>query len=461
MKLRHKLILLAVLPLLLALAAIAATLLYQAQQMALQQRAAVQQVFLQNKQAELRHYLKLGLAAIDELYQQTHNQAAAQAQAKRVLSQLDFGSDGYFFIYDLNGTNIMHPRQPELPGKNLWDQRDPQGRYTIRELINTAQEGGGTLLYTWRKPSSGQLATKLGYVLKLERWGWVVGTGLYMDEIDQTLQKLDQQVSENRRRTLIWIAMIALISTISIAACGLLLNMSESRLAEQKLKMLAQNVVHSQEEERARLSRDLHDGLSQLLVSTKLLLESAIDRFTPGASSPPNMLTNSLALAPMQKALAQLNQALAEVRQISHDLRPALLDDLGLEAACQQLADEFEQASGMAVSFEVDGETPHLSGAANTMLYRILQEALTNIHKHAKHANQVRICLHGDAQHFLFSIHDNGAGFVWADVANNPGRGIGISNMRERLAAIGGQLKIHSGAQGTSVIAQVPNHYET
>lgn len=121
MKLRHKLILLAVLPLLLALAAITATLLYQAQQMALQQRAAIQQVFLQNKQAELRHYLKLGLAAIDELYHQAHNQAAAQAQAKRVLSQLDFGSDGYFFIYDLNGTNLMHPRQPELVGKNLWE----------------------------------------------------------------------------------------------------------------------------------------------------------------------------------------------------------------------------------------------------------------------------------------------------------------------------------------------------
>ncbi len=464
MKLRHKLILLAVLPLLLALAAITATLLYQAQQMALQQRAAIQQVFLQNKQAELRHYLKLGLAAIDELYHQAHNQAAAQAQAKRVLSQLDFGSDGYFFIYDLNGTNLMHPRQPELVGQNLWDSRDPQGRFTIRELINTAQEGGGTLLYTWRKPSTGKLASKLGYVQKLDHWDWVVGTGLYMDEIDQTLQKLDQQVSENRRRTLIWIAIIALISTVSIAACGLLLNISESRLAEHKLKMLAQNVVNSQEEERARLSRDLHDGLSQLLVSTKLLLESAIERLTPNPSSilsTPSVHAASSPLAPMQRAVSQLNQALAEVRQISHDLRPALLDDLGLEAACQQLADEFEQVSGMTVSFEVDGESPALSSAANTMLYRILQEALTNIHKHAKHANQVRICLHGDAQHFLFSIHDNGAGFVWADVANNPRRGIGISNMRERLAAIGGQLKIHSGAQGTSVIAQIPIHEQT
>ncbi len=278
MKLRHKIILLAVLPLLPALAAIAATLLYQAKQMAWQQRAAVQQVFLQNKQAELRHYLNLGLAAIDELYHQEQHQAEAQAQAKRLLSQLDFGSDGYFFVYDLNGTNLMHPRQPELVGQNLWDSRDPKGKYTIRELINTAQEGGGTVLYSWRKPSTGEVASKLGYVVKLERWGWMLGTGLYMDEVEQTLQQLDRQVSENIRRTLIWIAVIALICTISIAGCGLFLNMSESRLAEHKLKMLAQNVVHSQEEERARLSRDLHDGLSQLLVSTKLLLESAVER---------------------------------------------------------------------------------------------------------------------------------------------------------------------------------------
>ena len=131
---------------------------------------------------------------------------------------------------------------------------------------------------TWKKPSSQQLAPKLGYVVAVPEWGWMLGTGIYLDDVEETLRQLDARAETDIRETMAWIGVIAAISILLVAAGGLALNISEHREADAKLRQLAQRVVQSQEEERARLSRDLHDGVSQLLVSVKLLLETAANR---------------------------------------------------------------------------------------------------------------------------------------------------------------------------------------
>ena len=109
-------------------------------------------------------------------------------------------------------------------------------------------------------------------------------------------------------------------------------------MADAKLKALAQRVVESQEEERARLSRDLHDGISQWLVSIKLQIEAGIIRLGGNAEQ------QQAARASFEHTAGQLNDVLGEVRRISHDLRPAILDDLGLAAALDHLAQEFSRA---------------------------------------------------------------------------------------------------------------------
>ena len=123
-----------------------------------------------------------------------------------------------------------------------------------------------------------------------------------------------------------------------VSAGGLLLNLSEHRVAEAKLRLLARQVVQSQEDERGHLARELHDGTSQTLVSTKLLVESAVDTLERAQQPAPPALG---------KALQRLNESLAEVRRISHRLRPALLDTLGLPAALERLGAEFgEEGAG-------------------------------------------------------------------------------------------------------------------
>jgi len=449
MKLRHKIIVLAIAPLIVALIAIALAVRHQATILAQQQRASVEAAYLASKETELKHYVSLAERSIAHLVDSGRDDDAVKDEAKAILAKLDYGDDGYFFLYNLEGRNLMHPRQPQLVGRDLWELRDTKGSPTIQRLVAQAKAGGGYVRYLWEKPSSGKVAPKLGYVVKVDRWGWMLGTGIYLDDVDAALAKIDTQISGNIRNTMLWIAGIAIASVLVIALSGVALNISEYRVADAKLRVLAQRVVRSQEEERARLSRDLHDGISQWLVSIKLQVESGIAKLVAQANKP------EVARASFDRAANQLNDVLGEVRRISHDLRPALLDDLGLAPALDHLTREFSDSTGIATHFELEGAIEGLNDVANTVLFRIAQEALTNIKRHAN-ASQAGVRLQGDKTSVKLVVADNGIGFDVADIAQHPKRGIGLRNMHERVNAIGGKLEMASSATGTQVTATLP-----
>ncbi|UOD28034.1 cache domain-containing protein [Massilia violaceinigra] len=449
MKLRQKVIFLAITPLILALCTIALFVRHQAITLAQQQRATIQQAYLASKEAELKHYVDLATRAVAHLADSGKRDQATLDEAKRILSTLSYGDDGYFFVYDFQGNSLMHPRQPELVGRNLWEMRDVNGEPTIQRLLARARSGGGLQRYIWAKPSINKPAPKLGYVVPMENWGWMLGTGIYLDDVDAALAKIDAQQSRNIQGTMLWIAVLAIVSALVVASSGLALNISELRVADAKLKALAQRVVESQEQERARLSRDLHDGISQWLVSIKLQIEAGVIRLGGDAAQ------QIKARASFEHTAAQLNDVLGEVRRISHNLRPAILDDLGLAAALDHLAHEATQNSALPVRFLARGSTDGLPDVANTVLFRIAQEALTNIERHAG-ARQVEITLAREHNSVTLTIADDGAGFDAASVDIHPKRGIGLRNMLERMDAIGGQLAITSSADGTSVHASAP-----
>lgn len=450
MKLRQKVLFLAIAPLILALCAIALAVRHQSNLLAQQQKAAIEQAYLASKEAELKHYVTLALHSVAHLYGTGRRDPAALDEAKRILSSLSFGDDGYFFVYDMQGNSLMHPRQPELVGRNLLTMKDGAGNPTIERLLARARAGGGLERYYWVKPSTHREVAKLGYVIPMRQWGWMLGTGIYLDDVENALARIDAQQRGNIQNTMLWIAGIAILSALAVGASGLALNVSESRVADAKLKALAQRVVESQEEERARLSRDLHDGISQWLVSIKLQIEAGIVRLT---AQPPQ---TEKAVAAFEHTAEQLNKVLGEVRRISHNLRPAVLDDIGLAAALAHLANEFQHTSGMPVQFMASGRTDRLLDVANTVLFRIAQEALTNIERHA-HASRIAVALTGDADGVTLAISDDGVGFDAAGIAQHPQRGIGLRNMMERMESIGGRFELTSDADGTVVRARVEN----
>ena len=447
MRLKAKLLFVAAIPLLLSLALIAAAVMLQQRELARREHALVEGGYLSARRVELQNYVQLAMSMIKPLVDAGSDQRTAQTQAMRLLESLDYGNDGYFFVYDMHGTVLMHPRQRELLGQDLSAMRDARGNATIQALLARARTGGGYVEYMWRRPSTGQVAPKLGYVVEIPRWGWMVGTGLYRDDIDAATAQLDAQASSNIGKTLLWIAAIAFGGVALISLSGVWLNLSEHRVADAKLQLLARKVVRFQEDERAHLARELHDGATQTMVSAKLLVESAIDQLErEDRASPPAL----------EKALSGLKESLNEVRRISHRLRPAMLDELGLPAALELLSREANDAGSTRVDLRVSGDVVALPEEVKTALFRVSQEALANVGKHA-HAQQVQVELIFASDGIALNIRDDGCGFEVDQVQLDPNRGIGLRNMRERLESIGGSFQVRAtpGA-GTLLQAKAP-----
>jgi len=455
MKLKAKIVLLAIVPFLAAIASIEIGVRREATALAQAQHATTQAAYMASKEIELKHYVELATSAIAPLYEEDQNNARDDAlrrtRALDILEKMDFGKDGYFFVYDMHGRSLMHPREPDLVGRDLSELRDPQGVPTIQKLLAAAAQGGGYVRYLWHRPSTGKVASKLGYVVPLERWGWMIGTGIYLDDIDTTLAHIDERAATNIDSTMMWIDTIALAGLAAIALCALVLNITEYRSADAKLKRLAQQVVESQENERARLSRELHDGISQMMVSVKLLLESALARFERSETRVP------AAEAALSTSLTRLGDTLREIRRISHALRPSMLDDLGVAAAIEQLTRELGEQSGIEIGFTQITHThaASLTDAVNTVLFRIAQEALTNIVRHA-HASNAALALEISNDAVTLSIADNGSGFDVTHAFVGRRSGVGLRNMRERVEALGGTLALSSQPGHTLVTARVP-----
>ena len=446
-RLRKKILLLAVLPLQAALLLIALAVRHQALELARQERTLVESAYLASKEAELRHHVEMAMNMIAPIYDTGRDDDAAKAEAVRILNAFDFDhGDGYFFAYEYSGRCLVLPHQPELVGQNLWNIRDRDGLPVVQSLVAKARQGQGFFRYVWNKPTVKQVAPKLGHVVGLQRWGWMIGTGIYLDDVQATLDQLDQQGSANIAKTMGWIAGIALLALGLVGGSALALNLSEYRAADAQLQLLARQVVQSQENERAHLSRELHDSTSQTLVSIKLLMDSAIGQLGREPQRLPATLT---------QARARIDDALTEVRDISHRLRPVVLDTLGLPSALRHLGEEFAEHAEMAFFMRLRGQADDLPDEIKTVLFRITQEALTNIDKHAR-AGRVDLRLIFLAGGVRLTVADDGTGFDIAAIGVDPRRGIGLRNMRERVESIGGVFKVHSRPGSTRVIAQVP-----
>lgn len=446
MNLRAKLLLVALLPLIASLGLTAWSLHRQQLELAQQQQQVVRKAYMENAQRELKHFVALAMSAVAPYYRSGRDDDATKAKAMHALSLLDYGPDGYFFLYDYDGTNLMHPRQPELVGKNLLWDLDEHGIRAHKLMIDKARAGGGFVDYTWNKPSTHHLAPKLSYVVGLPRWHWMIGTGLYTDDLDDVIQQLDGRLESTVDSTMRWIALAAAAS-VGIVLFGILaVSLAELRGADAKLTLLTRNLVRTQEEERARLSRELHDDTSQKLVAARLLAESALERLAPEERAARLML---------QRALAHVDETLGDIRDISHRLRPATLDTLGLGTALRQLGEDMCSATGTHFELHTESVPANLPEEIRTTLFRVSQEALTNVCKHAA-ASRVHMTLEDAAEGLRLTIADDGQGFDSTAMAVHPRRGIGLRNMRERLLAIGGNLRLSSSPRHTEVVAEVP-----
>jgi signal transduction histidine kinase len=212
----------------------------------------------------------------------------------------------------------------------------------------------------------------------------------------------------------------------------------------QNLREMSERLIAAQEDERQRISRELHDDLGQALTTHMISLRNLQEDL----SLPPETLFERL-----QSLHEQSYEIFIKIRRLAQDLRPPILDALGLRVSMQTYCAEFTRRTHLPIVFEADETLPALPDIYNITLYRLLQESLNNIIKHAK-ASRAWVELIVEENSITLTIQDNGQGFDQTEA--QPG-GIGLSSMNERVTIAGGTLKINSSPQrGTILSAQFP-----
>ena len=218
------------------------------------------------------------------------------------------------------------------------------------------------------------------------------------------------------------------------------------------LQRLSVQLINAQEAERERISRELHDEMGQALTAMRINL-ATIEKGLPPGCSP--AIRERLA-----ETRSQAQQILEQIRKLSHDLRPSMLDDLGLVPALRWYVNQYTQRLNIEVEFEAIDFQERLTMEVETVLYRVVQEALTNVAKHAQ-AHKVWIRLERKDTTVAASIEDDGQGFDIQKVAGRaaPERGTGLIGMRERVTSLGGRFRIQSRpGQGTRLTIEIPVH---
>lgn len=443
----QQLFVLATLPLILAVAAIAILVAVQSRALAEKEIQSLEIQLIEAKKAELKNYLSIARTAFGNIYGPAlPNDEQAMLEVSQVLSAMIYGQDGYFFVFDYDGTNIVSPRQTELINRNWAGLTDRRGTNITDTLIQIARTGGGYHSFDWPKPSTGETATMVSFVIGLQDWKWAVGTGIFIDDIQATVAQARAGVEERIRNTFFYILGIALAAVLLVFGSGIFINIRERRLADVKLKALTQRVFDAQEEERGRVARELHDGISQILVGVRFALDTSRRRLEKG---------DETAGESIDTAMSHLSTAIHEVRRISRDLRPGVLDDLGLGPALKSLTEEFGVRTGIKTDFHTVPFRNRLHADAKFSLYRIAQEAFTNIERHSG-ATEVSMDVRSHKNGATMRITDNGRGFPQGRNAKHAASGLGLRNMQERIEQLNGTLRIQSTASGTIIEAQVP-----
>jgi len=283
---------------------------------------------------------------------------------------------------------------------------------------------------------------------------------LHSDRFDRSLRDLTSWLDEYSERQLHAFQLLFYLFGTAIVLIALLLiplsmEFEHRRIAEVQMRSQLQAAINAQEEERKKISLDLHDRLAQELSAAKFSAESLLNGLTAD--------TRDVLKSTVSRIITSLQKSIDTTRSIAYDLRPPYLDHLGLVSALRSLLLEIENRNGLKIDFITAGmDALKLSQRTEINLYRIVQEAMNNILKHA-HAGKVTVSLTASHPSIFLRVQDEGVGYGTDRQGQRKKRGrhMGLQNMMERAAMLKGEFKIQSRkGEGTRILVKVPYERE-
>jgi signal transduction histidine kinase len=217
--------------------------------------------------------------------------------------------------------------------------------------------------------------------------------------------------------------------------------------SREQLRRLSAHLQSAREEERTRIAREIHDELGQAMTGLKMDLSWMEKRIVADGSM------NEVLQEKVNAMYSLINETIKSIRKISSELRPGVLDYLGLAPAIEWQAQDFQSRTGISCNIISIPKELELDQNTSTGVFRIFQETLTNIMRHAN-ASRVTVSLKASGGNLILSVRDNGRGITEQEIVNS--KSLGLLGMRERAYLLGGEFKIEGSRRGTKVTVKVP-----
>jgi PAS domain S-box-containing protein len=377
---------------------------------------------LQRARAELEKRVKERTADLESAYDQLHREVAERRQAEKFSHDLFLSPLIGFYLAQEKKFRLVNPgfahitgfSREELKGRDCLSLVHPEDRDHVREKAVQMLKGADFPFYEYRTITrSGEVRWIMETVASSQYRGKRATLGHFMDITAR--RQAEEALKES----------------------------------EQRLRFLTSQLLTAQERERKRISKDLHDDLGQSLMVLKMQVrgvERQLAANLPGCQEE------------CTETLKYIDEIVENVRRLSRDLSPALLEDLGLSLALRHLFDEFYRYHGVRISLSMDDLAGVYLHEEEIIIYRIFQELLTNIAKHAG-ATGVAVAVKKKRQAVSFQVADNGQGFDWQRLQARDAaeRGLGLAAMDERVRMLRGELAIRSRpGKGTRITFTLP-----
>nr|WP_275445885.1 MULTISPECIES: methyl-accepting chemotaxis protein [unclassified Halomonas] len=230
-------------------------------------------MLIEDRKAAVRNVIETAKTAIAPIVAAAGpNDTEAQTRARDVLRSIRFAGENYIFVYDYAGTNLVLPHQPQLEGTAMLDKQDPNGKYLVRDMIAIAKKGGGFYQYGWPHPRTEQIEPKYSYAAGIEKWGWILGAGVYVTDVDEAMATLEAAAQAELRQIIVVFAVLGAGMLLGVAAIAFLLvrrTVKPIRRTAEAMK----DIANGKGDLTRRLAVVSHDEVGELAIQFNAFVE--------------------------------------------------------------------------------------------------------------------------------------------------------------------------------------------
>ncbi|GHB02290.1 methyl-accepting chemotaxis protein [Modicisalibacter luteus] len=345
LSLQGKVLLLVLAPLLLVTIALIGVVAYDLVQASRSALAEQRTMLIESRQAAVQNVIETAKSAIEPIVAEAGpNDTEAQARAKEILSGLRFDGSNYVFVYDYQGTTLVQPVKPESIGKNAIETKDKHGNLLIRDMITLAKQGGGHYQYAWPHPASGEVETKYSYATGIDTWGWMLGAGTYMTEIDEAMATVEATKAAELRSVMTITILIGAVLFIGVALVAFWL----TRRTIQPIRRTAsamQDIAQGKGDLTRRLAVESRDEVGELAAQFNAFVERMQETLREVRASTVHVSRASGEIARGSEELAaRTDQAAASLQETSASMEE-ITSTVAHSAESAQQANQLAQAT--------------------------------------------------------------------------------------------------------------------